>query len=354
MPREIWLDDQYISDETMPYQIAELGHNHEGKVEKAVAMIRTAKAAGANAVKFQTRFPPDVYSVREYNRTSDNPQWMDRVYGRHRELLEFTYEEWQDVFTAASQERMTVFSTPFDHKSADLLARLNVPMFKVASGDATNIPLIQHVAGIGKPVLVSTGGCSIEDVDRIVTNVPWQRNQLAILQCACVYPARPSDLNLRVVETYRGRYPETVVGLSTHCPSWKPSLAAYVMGARIFEHHYTNDHTWKGTDNTFSLDPYAMTEFVDACKQVQQAMGTAVKACGPREAAPTVERRKKLIWRTDLPIGARVSREHLVAKCPGDGIGPYHIEGVIGQLTTANVVAESDVTWQSVGLKPRP
>jgi N-acetylneuraminate synthase/sialic acid synthase len=316
-------------------------------------MIRTAKVAGASAVKFQTRFPPDVYSVKEYSRTSDNPQWMDRQYGKHRELLEFTPDEWRDVFEAGKQERITVFSTPFDHKSADLLIKLGAPMFKIASGDATNLPLIQHVAGTGKPVLVSTGGCTQEDVDRVVTNVAWQRDQLALLQCTCIYPAKPSDLNLRVIETYRERYPETVIGLSTHCPSWKPSLAAYVMGARIFEHHYTNDRQWKGTDNPFSLDTRDMTEFIDACKQVQQAMGTSTKACGPREAAPTLERRKKLIWRTSLPMGERVRREHLVAKCPGDGIEPYHMEGVIGQLTTADVVAESDVTWASVGLRSR-
>src|SRR3990167_7223563 len=292
-----------ISDDTAPLLIAELGHNHGGDPSKAIAMIRSAKAVGASAVKFQTRNPKRVYQQTSergaYLFESDNPQWMDRVYGIHREALEPTWDDWVMLKETAAYNGITMSSTPFDMDSLDLLERLGVPAYKVASGDATNIPLIREIARTGKPAIISTGGCTQEEVDRLYDSfgaINGDPKDLAILKCSCVYPATDEAMNLRVLETYRARYPTTVIGLSTHHPSTAPSLAAFVLGARIFEHHYTNDRTWKGTDNKFSLNPDAMSEFVTALHATRLAMGSGVKVCAPVEAMPTKERRKKLVW----------------------------------------------------------
>ena len=206
--RELVIDGRLIADSEPAYVVAEIGHNHAGGLARAQDMVLSAKDAGASAVKFQTRHPKEVYQRGTepgmYDFTSDNPQWMDPTYGQHREKLEFTYEEWHELFQYCRAHKITAFSTPFDFSSADLLNSLGVPAFKIASGDATNIPLIEYVAKFKKPMIVSTGGVEIEDVDRIykalVNQVPF-----ALLQCSCIYPAPHNVLNLRAIATFRER-----------------------------------------------------------------------------------------------------------------------------------------------------
>ena len=164
--REIVIDGRRIADDTPAYITVDIGHNWAGDMGKMLAMIDAAAESGADAVKFQTRHPKEVYSRDEYNRTSDNEQWMDPVYGLHREALEPTYVQWEQIFQHCRDVGVTAFSTPFDFLSADLLHSLDVPAFKIASGDATNIPLIEYVARWGKPMIISTGGCSLEDAAR--------------------------------------------------------------------------------------------------------------------------------------------------------------------------------------------
>ena len=169
--RDFLIDGVYVSDSSPALVVAELGHNGAGSISKNIAMIRSAKAAGASAVKFQTRNPKRVYQRTSergaYLFESDNSQWMDRVYGVHRELLEPTWDDWVTLKEAAAHIGITMFSTPFDMDSLALLERLGVPAYKVASGDATNIPLIREIARTGKPTIISTGGCSQEEVDRL-------------------------------------------------------------------------------------------------------------------------------------------------------------------------------------------
>ncbi len=343
MTRTITIGGIEISDDSPAFVIAEIGHNHAGEIEKAKAMVLSARAAGASAVKFQTRSPRDVYSESEFNRTSNNPQWMDRVYGRHREKLEFTPDEWTELFQFCRSRGILAFSTPFDFKSVDLLESLDVPAFKVASGDATNTPMIEYIARIGKPMIISTGGCSIEDVDRIYDAVSKHGTPFVLLQCSCIYPAPSGVLNLKVIETYRRRYPEIVTGLSTHSPEIYTSLAAFALGGRVFEHHYTNDREWKGTDNAFSLTPETLKELTHGLDEIGEALGNGRKYCFPEEEPYTIERRKKLVWAGDLSAGQIVGRHDLAIKCPGDGIQPYEIADVIGEQVLADVSAEQDV-----------
>lgn len=337
--REITIDGRRIADDTPAYLIAEIGHNHAHDMKKLFAMVDSAKANGADAVKFQTRTPKLVYAPTNapggYYYESDNPQWLDRVYGVHREKLELTRDEWEAVFGYCRGVGITAISTPFDHKSADLLYTLDVPAFKIASGDATNTPLLEHVASFGKPMIVSTGGCDIEDVDRIVETLEGSQAIYSLLQCSCIYPAPEDVLNLRVLRTYRERYPEIVTGLSTHSKSWHPTLAAFSMGGRIFEHHYTNDRSWKGTDNNFSLTPDMLRQLRDACDTVQRSLGSVHKTCDPRERSYTDERRKALYWKRSLPAGHVVTEDDLIAMCPYQPglLHPYQMSEIVGTKT---------------------
>lgn len=340
--RHLTINNRLIADDQPAYLIAEIGHNHAGQLGKAVQMVEDAIAAGADAVKFQTRTPKEVYAPGKapgaYHFEADNPQWMAESYGEHREALEFDEGEWRELFTECRSLGITAFSTPFDHRSADLLARLDVPAFKVASGDATNTPLIRHIATFDKPMVLSTGGCHLEDVDRIADTLApagTTGTPFALLQCSCIYPAPNDVLNLRVIEGYRERYPGVVTGLSTHSPDWTPTLAAFALGGRIFEHHFTHDRSWKGTDNHFSLEPAALGELRRAVDAVLPALGSRDKFRDDRETSYTLERQKALYWQHNLPAGHVVTADDVIALCPNPGkeqaLQPYELEKAAGR-----------------------
>jgi len=350
--RELVIDGQRIADDTPPYIVAEIGHNHGGSLDRAKEMVRTAKDAGASSIKVQTRHPREVYAPTDeaggYFYVSRNKQWMDAVYGKHREKLEFTVEQHADLFDYCREVGITAFSTPFDKSSADLLHSLDVPAFKVASGDATNIPLIQYIASKGKPMIVSTGGCTFGDVNRIYEALEHHTAGFALLQCSCIYPATSDILNLNIIPKYRACFPGQVVGLSTHHPRWEPSLAAYVLGARIIEHHYTNDRSWKGTDNNFSLTPSMLRELVDACEAIRDTGGDGFKQVDPREESYATERQKSLYWARDLAEGDTIAEDDVAIMCPGGGIPPYEIGNVVGHAVDRVCLHGERITDQDI------
>lgn len=350
--RSLTIAGRRIADDSPAYLIAEIGHNHGGSLKRALEMVDTAIASGADAVKFQTRIPKEVYAPGNqpgaYGFTKSDPQWMNEVYGLHREKLEFAPRQWEELFACCEERGVTAFSTPFDFKSFDLLVKLGVPAIKIASGDATNIPMIEHAATTGVPLIISTGGCDISEVDMIVEAMSQTSTPFALLQCSCIYPAPNDVLNLRVIETYRDRYPQVVSGLSTHNVSWSPTLAAFTLGGRIFEHHFTNDRSWKGTDNHFSLTPSSLSELRQACDAVLPALGDGLKRQDPRESGYTVERRKALYWRRSLDAGETISASDLIPLCPGDGIPPYALTRLLGRKTATSTGELEKVEWEDV------
>lgn len=359
------IDGTRVADDLPPYIVAEIGHNHAHRMERAFAMVDSAIASGASAVKFQTRSPEETYQAGTmqgaYHYQSDNPQWMDPVYGEHRKKLEPTKDEWRELFNYCQSNQITAFSTPFDFASLELLESIGVPAYKVASGDATNIPFIRAIAEIGKPTIISTGGIFQPDVDRIVDEfaraVPasiWDWNmRLALLQCTCVYPCPSEAMNLKVISTYRDRYQGLTVGLSTHNPSWYPSLAAYGLGARIFEHHYTNNRQWKGTDNHFSLTPTSLAEFVKALGEAHAAMGTNYKSRDEIERGPAHERQKSLVWARRVGEFETVTRDDIKIQCPGDGLPPYYLDLIVGKQTSRMTGMNALVGWQDILIRNR-
>jgi N-acetylneuraminate synthase/sialic acid synthase len=311
--------------------IAEVGHNHQGDVAKCKDLFRSAKDCGVDAVKLQKRDNRALYTRAMYDKPYDHENSFGPTYGEHREALEFGRDEYVELQRYARELGLTLFATAFDIPSADFLARLDVPAYKIASGDLKSTPLLRHVAAFGRPMIVSTGGATLEDIQRAYDTLAPINRQICFLQCTAAYPASADELNLRVITTLRERYPELVIGLSDHENGIAMAVAAYVLGARVIEKHFTLNHTWKGTDHAFSLEPIGMRKLVRDLRRARVALGDGVKEPLPLEHAPLMKMGKKLVAARALGAGHVLSAADVAMKSPGDGLPPYYLDQILGR-----------------------
>lgn len=323
-----------IGDSSQCYVIAEIGHNHQGSLERARELFREAKLAGAHAVKLQKRHNRGLYTRAAYDKPYDNENSFGSTYGEHRAFLEFEQKQYTELQAYAKELGVDFFATAFDIQSADFLNGFDVPAFKIASGDLKSTPLLQHVARMGKPMIISTGGAVIEDVQRAYDTVMPINPQLAILQCTAGYPAAFDELDLRVIDTYRQRFPGAVIGFSSHDNGIVMPVAAYMLGARIIEKHFTLNRAMKGTDHAFSLEPVGLRKMVRDLDRTFKAMGDGRKKIYDSEKAPIVKMGKSLVVARDLPSGHVLTAADIVMKSPGGGIPPYELDTVLGMVTT--------------------
>jgi N-acetylneuraminate synthase/sialic acid synthase len=343
MVRKLQIEQLTITDESDCFVIAEIGNNHQGDLQKAMEMFKAAKECGVDAVKLQKRDNRSLLTKTAYDKPYDNENSFGATYGEHREALEFGRGEYVELQRYAKELGLIMFATAFDLNSADFLAELNMPLYKIASGDLKNTPLLKHVAKIGKPMIISTGGGMMEDVQRAFDVIMPINKQLAILQCTASYPAEPQDLNLRVISTYRERFPDVVIGLSDHENGIAMAVAAYVLGSRMVEQHFTLNHTWKGTDHAFSLEPIGMRKLVRDLRRVKVAMGDGVKRVYPSELTPIQKMGKKLVAARDLKAGQVLRREDIAIKSPSDGIPPYELDNIIGKTLRVALAEDENI-----------
>ena len=358
--RALRIGDAEITDSSDCYVIAEIGHNHQGSLDQAHKLFDEAKHSGAHAVKLQKRDNRSLYTRDLFNKPYENENSYGSTYGEHREFLEFGKAEYEDLKAHAEGLGITFFSTAFDIPSADFLAELDMPAYKIASADLINTPLLRHVARIGKPTVLSTGGATLEDVKRGYETFAEINPQVAILQCTAGYPAAWEELDLRVVSTYRELFPDAVVGLSSHDNGIAMAVAAYVLGARIVEKHFTLNRAMKGTDHRFSLEPQGLRKMVRDLERTKIALGDGTKSMYPSETEPVIKMAKKLVAARDLPAGHTLGEDDIAMKSPGDGLPPYELDRVIGRTLRHPVNEDSALTFElleeseeAVGSTPR-
>jgi N-acetylneuraminate synthase/sialic acid synthase len=343
--RELVVDGKLITRDGPAYVIAEIGHNHQGDLEKAKALVHAAKECGADAVKLQKRDNASLYTRALYHSPYDNEHSFGATYGEHREALELSAAEWLELREFSREEGITLFGTAFDEPSADFLAELDLPAFKIASGDLTNTPLLRHVASLGRPLFLSTGGGSLEDVERAVETILPLNEQLCVMQCTAAYPCEVEELNLGVVETYRERFPDLVIGLSDHQSGIAMSIVGFMLGARVIEKHFTLNHAWKGSDHAFSLMPEGMRRLVRDLRRVPAAIGDGEKRRLESEERPLEKMGKKLVAARALPAGHLLAPDDLVAKSPADeGLPPYELDGLVGRALARPLAFEQAVS----------
>jgi len=343
--REIVLAGRRVSDDSDCFVIAEIGHNHQGSVERARELFRAAKDCGVDAVKLQKRDNRTLFTRAFFDSPYDNENSFGPTYGLHREALELGPDAWRELAEYAVELELTLIAAAFDPPSAEFLEQLGVPVFKIASADIVNLPLLRQVASYGKPIVLSTGGASIEDVDRAVETILALNRQLCVLQCTSAYPVDIAELNLRVITSMRERYPDLVIGLSDHQDGISMSLVAYILGARVIEKHFTLSHTLKGTDHAFSLMPEGMRKLVRDLRRAPAALGDGVKRRYPSEEGPLRKMGKNLVAARPLAAGHVLASDDLAIKSPAaGGLPPYELDNLVGRRLARPLEDDEAVT----------
>jgi sialic acid synthase len=333
------IDGKSYNDSSLPFVIAELGHNHQGNLETCLQMIRAAAFSGASAVKLQKRSNRDLFTKEAFDAPYNSENAYGPTYGLHREALEFGEAEYKECILEAKRNNITFFSTAFDFQSVDFLMNLGVPAIKIASGDLKSTPLLKYVSTLNVPLVVSTGGADVSDVDRAVELLSNAGSQFSVLQCTAGYPPKYEELNLRVISTYRERYPNTVIGYSGHDSGIAMSLVAYVLGARVIEKHFTLNRAMKGTDHAFSLEPGGMRKLVRDLERAQISLGDGVKRTYESEATPIRKMGKMIVAAKDVSPGTIAESSMFEYRSPAEGMHPYRVEELIGLKFTKHVSA---------------
>lgn len=331
-------------DGTACYIIAEAGSNHCGDRAKLRALIEAAAEAGADAVKLQKRSNRSLYTANAYDAVYNSENAYGPTYGAHREALELDESDFRYAQAVASVCEIDLFATAFDEESLEFCVRMGMGAVKLASGSLTNTALISRAAETGLPVILSTGGGTIEDVQRAVRCVPSR--QLAVLQCTGSYPCRYEELDLGVVATYRRQFPNAVVGASLHDNGIAAASAAYALGARIIEKHLTLDRTLKGTDHAFSLEPQGFRKLVRDIRRMQVAVGDGVKKVYDSEAEPIRKMAQSPYAASFLAAGTVLGPSDVVLRSPADGLPAY--TELVGKVLVRDMNPEEPFDLDSV------
>jgi len=325
--------------------IAEAGVNHNGDIKLAKKLIDVAVKAGADAVKFQTFQAEELVTE-----TAEKAEYQKETTGSKEsqfamiKKLELSDKNFKELFTYAQRKEIIFLSTPFDPESVDLLDKLGVPAIKVGSGEITNFPLLKHIASKQKPVILSTGMSTLDEVTEAVEVIRKAGSEeIALLHCVSCYPARIEDTNLRAIETLRRKF-NLPVGLSDHTVGIHIPIAAVALGACIIEKHFTLDKNLPGPDHRASLEPAELKEMVQAIRSVESALGDGIKRPTADEKETKKAARRSLVARTNIPAGTVITEDMLDIKRPGTGLEPKLINLVIGKKAKKNIAFGEIIT----------
>lgn len=312
--------------------IAELSANHGGKIEIAIETIRAAKRAGADAIKLQT-YTADTITLNSSNqhfKINQGTHWDGQyLYDLYKEAA-LPWEWHEELFKIAKEEGLVCFSSPFDKTAVDLLEELNSPIYKIASFEITDIPLIEYVASKGKPIIISTGIADVADIElAIETCKKVGNNQITILKCTSAYPAAPEDANLLTIPDIKKRF-GVEVGLSDHTMGIEGPVVAVALGAKVIEKHFILDKSIGGADAHFSLDEAEFKQMVDAVRKAEQMLGEVDYAMTEKKKKSR-EFSRSLFIVEDVKKGDVLTEENVRSIRPGFGMHSKHLKEILGK-----------------------
>jgi len=333
MSKRVKIKGRWVGDDEPVFIIADVGSNHDRKKNQAKKLIDIAADSGVDAVKFQLfktekLYPRNNHMFDVMKRNELPREWIT-------ELLEYAYKR-----------GLIFLATPFDEESVDFLYKVDVPAYKWASSETTNLNLLRYAAARKRPMIISTGMCDLADIYEAVEVVFSSGNKdIILLHCTSLYPTKPSNVNLRMMDTLRDCF-HLPVGYSDHTLGSAISVAAVARGACVIEKHFTISRNLKGPDHSFALEPGELKEMVKAIRQIEQSLGSPIKKMLPEEEK--VARRNSIIAKTDIPKGSRITKDMVEIKRPAFGIKPRFLEVVVGRKTKKDIKKGDPITWKLI------
>ena len=342
------INDRFIGNNSPCFIIAEAGINHNGDIEIAKKMIDAAKNAGADAVKFQTFKAENVASkyaeIAEYQREDmrHGEKQLDMI-----KKFELNYEDFKILKDYCDVKEIMFLSTPHSLDAIDFLESL-IPIYKIGSGDLTNIPFLRKIAGKRKPIILSTGMANLGEIEEAIWAVEEEGNRdILLLHCISNYPTKIEDVNLRVIQTLNEAF-KFPVGLSDHTLSTVIPAVAVALGACIIEKHFTLDKAMEGPDHKSSLEPEELKEMIKNIKEVEKALGNGIKKPTKEEEKIKKIVRKSIVAKVDIPKGSTIEEKMIEIKRPGNGISPKHIDKIIGSRVRVDIHKDEIIKWDEI------
>ena len=347
----ITIENTKIGVGSKPFIIAEMSGNHNQSLERALEIVDAVARTGAHAIKLQT-YTADTMTLdlkeREFFISDDKSPWKGQSLYDLYKIAHTPWDWHKPIFDHAKKLGLICFSTPFDETSVNFLEKLRSPAYKIASFENTDIPLIQRVASTGKPLIISTGMATLEELDESV-NAARQSGckDLILLKCTSTYPATPENSNLLTIPHLRERY-KCEVGLSDHTLGIGAAVASVALGATVIEKHFTLRRADGGVDSTFSMEPAEMKELVEETARAWQSLGKAY--IGPTEAEKSsITFRRSLYIVKNLKAGDVLTKENVRAIRPGLGLPPKHFDQILGKKIKSSVKMGTALDWSLIG-----
>lgn len=328
--------------------IAEAGVNHNGDLDLAKKLVDAAVAAGVDAIKFQTFKAEELVT-----RAAPKANYQKATTGEGNQYamlkqLELSLEDHIILKNYCQEQGIIFLSTPFDFASADLLERLDLPFYKISSGDITNLPFLEYIAKKNRPVLLSTGMSNLGEVEAAVETMLGTGNQdLILLHCTSNYPTVFTDVNLRAMLTLQEAF-KLPVGYSDHTLGIEVPIAAVALGARVIEKHFTLDRTMPGPDHRASLEPNELKAMVEKIRNVEKAMGDGIKRCVKSEENTRLVARKSIVASRDIFAGEEITVNDLSFKRPGNGLKPEYINYLLGKRANRLIKKDQIITFDDL------
>ena len=348
---EIRLGGRRVGRQHPPFIIAEMSGNHNQSLDRALAIVEAAANAGAHALKIQT-YTADTMTLSltegEFFVSDKSNPWAGKTL---HELYREAHTPWEwhaPIFDRARELGMVAFSTPFDETAVDFLETLDVPCYKIASFEMTDLPLIRRVAATGKPMIISTGMATAAEIDETVRAARDAGcRDLVLLKCTSTYPATPANTNLRTIPNLR-EWSGCEVGLSDHTMGIGAAVAAVAFGATVIEKHFTLARADGGVDSSFSLEPHELQALVVETERAWQALGKV--SYGETEAErQSLAYRRSLYAVCDISAGQPMTKENVRPIRPGNGLPPKYLDRVLGKKVSRDVRRGTPITWDLLG-----
>lgn len=328
--------------------IAEAGVNHNGDINIAQKLVDAACEAGADAIKFQTFKAENLV-------TKDAPkaeyQKKSTGVGNQYEMLkklELSYEEHAILKKYCEEKGIMFISTPFDFESVDLLEELNIPLYKISSGDLTNIPLLRYIAKLNKPMIVSTGMANLGEVETAVEAIKsFGNDRISLLHCTSNYPTKYEDVNLNAITTLKNAF-KLSVGYSDHTVGIEVPIAAVAMGAEIIEKHFTLDKEMEGPDHKASLNSEELKDMVEGIRNIEKAFGDGIKKCNDSEKNTKKIARRSIVASKLISKGEVITYNNITFMRPSNGISPHLADFVIGKVAVCDICPEELITFNNI------